>query len=216
MILLYPVRPEPGSYNSGVPDRDGGRVRIRAGPDGVEIQILPFVRTRAGRWRAAVAAAVLLGAALAGAARVGQAWESGARRGDFGELPVPVLAILSLAIGISTPLALVGLAALVFAEETVHVGPESVTIRRTAFERTRERRIARSDIDCWRETYLPLAPWWTWAVVRLAARVAGRLEPVAAAAGPREKKRVAQALARATGRPIVTDRDALLAIRAGH
>jgi hypothetical protein len=189
---------------------------VRAGPDGVEVQILPLVRTRAGRRRAAVAAAVLLAAALAGAARIGQAWEAGARGGDFGELPLPVLAVLSLAIGISTPLALVGLAALVSAEESVHVGPEVVTIRRTAFERTRERRISRAEIDCWRETYLPLSPWWTWAVVRLAARTAGRLEPVAAAAGPRDKKRVARVLARATGRPIVSDREALSAPRAGR
>ena len=194
-----------------MPDHDSERVRISSGPDGLEIHILPLVRTRGGRTRAAIAAAVLLAAALAGATRLGQAWETGARRGDFGDLPVPVLAALSVAIGISTPLAVVGLAALVFAEETVHVGPEVVTIRRTAFEKTRERRIARADLDCWRQTYLPLAPWWTWAVVRLAARAQGRLEPVAAAAGPREKRRVAEILSRATGRPIVTDREAFAA-----
>ena len=190
-------------------NRGDSRVRILASPDGLEIHILPLVRTRAGRLRAAVAAALLLAAALAGATRLGQAWESGARRGDFGDLPVPILLALSVAIGISTPLAVIGLAALVFAEETVHVGPDVVTIRRTAFERPRERRIARAEIECWRETYLPLPPWWTWAVLRLAARSAGHLEPVAAAAGPREKKRIAAALARATERPIVTDRQAL-------
>jgi hypothetical protein len=181
---------------------------MRSGPDGFEIQILPLVRTRRGRRRAAAAAALLLAASLAAAARLGQAWESGGRRG-FADLPLSLLIVLSVAVGVSTPLAVIGLAALVFAEESVHVGPESVTIRRSAFEHARVRNIPRSEIECWRQTYLPLSPWWTWAVVRLAARSGGRLEAVAAAAGPKEKRQIARALARATDRPIVTDGQAL-------
>jgi hypothetical protein len=104
----------------------------------------------------------------------------------------------------------VGLAALVFAEESIHVGYDAVTIRRSAWEHARVRRLPRAEIECWRGTYLPLPPWWTWAVVRLAARSGGRLEPVAAAAGPKEKRRIAEALSHATQRPIVTDREALV------
>jgi hypothetical protein len=143
------------------------------------------------------------GAALLGAMRLGQAWETGLRRGEFTDLPLPILIVLSAAVLISTPLALLGLAALAFAEERIEVGPEGITIERTAFERTRTDRFARRDLECWRETYLPLPPWWTWSVKRLAAREGRRLHPVAAAAGPREKRRIGEALAKATGKPLL-------------
>ena len=151
---------------------------------------------------AAVAAAVLLGCF-----RLGQAWETGLRRLDFGDLPLPILVALSLTLLVAAPLSLLGLAALAFAEESIEVDAEGVTIRRTAFETTRVERIPRSELECWRETYWPLAPWWTWAVRRLGARSRSRrrLLPLAAAAGPREKRRIGEALARATGRPLVDD-----------
>lgn len=141
--------------------------------------------------------------ALVGAARLGRAWEQGLRRGAFTELPLPVLVALSAAIGISTPAAVVGVAALGFAEERIEVGPEAITISLTAFERTRVRTIPRADLQGWRETYLPLPPWWTWAVRRLAAQTGGRLHPVCGAAGPRDKRRIACALARATRTPLI-------------
>ncbi len=153
----------------------------------------------------ALAAIVLLASALFGTARLVQAWESGLRRGDFGEIPLPWLTALTIAVGLFTPLSVVGLAALAFAEETVEVGPDSVTISRTAFERTRVRTIPLMELECWRQTFLPLPPWWTWAVERLAARWRGRLEPVAGAAGPREKKWIGQMLAHATGKPLIDD-----------
>lgn len=152
----------------------------------------------------AVAAAVA-GAVLLGAFRLGQAWDSGLRRGDFGDLPLPILIFLSMAVLVSAPLSLIGLAALAFAEESIDVGPAEVTIRLTAFERTRTERIPISTLECWRETYWPLPPWWTWAVKRLAARSRGRLYPVAGAAGPKEKRAIALALAQATGKPLMGD-----------
>jgi len=145
-------------------------------------------------------------AALLGSARLGQAWETGLRRGDFGDLPLPLLILLTLAVLVSTPLALIGLSALAFAEERIEVGQQGITIERTAFERTRTQRLSSRDLECWRETYWPLPPWWTWSVRRLAARCAGRLYPVAAAAGPREKREIGIALARATGKPLLGDR----------
>jgi uncharacterized membrane protein len=150
----------------------------------------------------AVAAAVLLGCF-----RLGQVWETGLRRLDFGDLPLPILVALSLTLLVAAPLSLLGLAALAFAEESIEVDAEGVTVRRTAFETTRVERITLSELECWRETYWPLAPWWTWAVRRLAARSRsrGRLLSLAAAAGPREKRRIGEALARATGRPLVDD-----------
>jgi len=144
-------------------------------------------------------------AALLGCFRLGQAWEAGLRRLDFGDLPLPILIVLSLTLLVAAPLSLLGLAALAFAEESIEVDAEGVTLRRTAFEKTRIARIARAELECWRETYWPLSPWWTWAVRRLAARSGGRLHPVAAAAGPKEKRRIGEALAAATGRPLVDD-----------
>ena len=100
----------------------------------------------------------------------------------------------------------IGLAALAFAEERIDVAPEGVTIRTTAFEKTRTAVIAAEALECWRETYWPLSPWWTWAVKRLAARSRGRLYPIAGAAGPAEKRAIGLALAAATGKPLVGDR----------
>jgi hypothetical protein len=180
-------------------------VVVSSVPGVLRIEIRPLIRTVRGRFRLAAVALILLGSALLGAARLAQVWETGFRRGDFGDLPLPLLVGLTVAVGLFTPLAVVGLAALGFAEETVEVGPEAVLISTTAFERTRVRRLPLAEIECWRETLLPLAPWWTWSVERLAARCGGRLEAIAGAAGPKEKRRIAEILAEATGKPLVKD-----------
>lgn len=186
-------------------NRDGERVRITPLPSGVRVEIRPLVRRRRDRVRLLLVAAVLVAAAFFGGARLASAWEATLKKGDSSELPLPVLALLSVAVGVSTPLALVGLAALAFAEETVDVESDEIVIRTQAFERTTVRRIRREELECWRETLLPLPPWWTWAVERLAARSGGHLTPIAGMAGPREKRRIARALARATGKPVVRD-----------
>lgn len=178
---------------------------IEARPGGVTIEIRPLVRSRAWRIRLVVGAAVVVVAALFGVSRLVPLWETSLRRGTFGELPLSVLVFLSLAVGISTPLTLIGLAALAFGEETVDVTPDEVVISTSAFEKTRVRRIPLPAIDCWRETWTPLPPWWSWSVTRLAAKAGGRLHPVAGGAGPKEKRRIGLALAQATGRPLVAD-----------
>lgn len=169
------------------------------------MRIQPLVRRRQWRWRLAAVALAVAGAALLGCLRLGQAWESGLRRGDFAELPLPILIALSLAVVVSTPLTLLGMAALAFSEERIDVDTREIRIETTAFERTHVRRIPRAELECWRETRWPLSPWWTWAVRRLAARSGGRLHPLAAAAGPGEKRRIGLALAQATGKPLLGD-----------
>jgi uncharacterized membrane protein len=183
----------------------GSRIAITPRAGGLTVTIPPLVQDPAWRRRIAAIALAVAGAALLGAYRLGQAWDAGMRRGDFGDLPLPALVFLSLAVLVSAPLALIGLAALAFAEERIEVAPEGVTIRTTAFERTRTEAIAADALDCWRETYWPLAPWWTWAVKRLAARSRGRLYPIAGAVGPAEKRAIGEALAAATGKPLVGD-----------
>ena len=177
---------------------------IHAGSEGLRIEIRPLARTGGGRARLAAAAAVVLGATLFGTAHLAEAWESGLRKGAY-ELPLGILVTLTLSIAVATPLALLGLAALAFAEETIAVGSEDVTIETATFEKTRVRRIPLIELRCWRETYLPLAPWWTWAVKRLAAAVEDRLEPVAGAASPTDKRLIGLALAQATRKPLVDD-----------
>jgi len=177
---------------------------IEAGSAGLRIEIRPLARTGGGRARLAATAAVVLGAALYGTSHLAQVWESGLRRGNY-DLPLGILVGLTLAVAVATPLALVGLSALAFAEETIAVGAEEVTIETATFEKTRVRRIPLNELRCWRETYLPLAPWWTWAVKRLAATVADRLEPMAGAAGPKDKRLIGIALSRATKKPLVDD-----------
>jgi hypothetical protein len=187
-----------------VSNRGNERVVIEAGSAGLRIEIRPLARTGAGRARLAAAAAVVLGAALYGTAHLAQVWESGLRRGSY-DVPLGILVSLTLAVAVATPLALVGLSALAFAEETIAVGAEEVTVETATFEKTHVRRIPLHELRCWRETYLPLAPWWTWAVKRLAATVAGRLEPMAGAAGPKDKRLIGIALSRATKKPLVDD-----------
>ena len=174
-------------------------------PAGLLIEVKPLVRSRRQRRRLALTAAGLVVAALFAAARLGSIWEAGLRRGNYSELPLPVLIAVSAAVGLSTPLVLLGLAALAFAEETVEVGPDEIVIRTAAFEAETVRRFDRAALECWRETLLPLPPWWTWAVARLALRVSGRLHPIAAMAGPKEKRKIGGALARVTGKPFVND-----------
>ena len=186
-------------------NREGERVQITPLPSGLRIEIGPLVRRRRDRLRLLAVAATLLIATLFGGARLVAAWDSGLRKGDFSDLPLPALLALSIAVGLSTPFALLGLSALAFAEETVEVGPEEITVETVVFETVRRRTILRRDLDCWRETFVPLPPWWTWAVERLAARAAGRLLPLAGMAGPKEKRRIATALSRATAKPIVRD-----------
>jgi hypothetical protein len=178
---------------------------VAARPGGLSIEIRPLAGSRPWRRRLVAAVAVVVAAALFGAARLVPLWESSLKRGNFNELPLPVLVFLTLAVGISTPLTLVGLAALAFAEEAVEVNPDEVVMTTTTFERTRVRRIPLSELDCWRETSVPLPPWWSWSVKRLAARSKGRLYPLAGGAGPKEKRAIGLALARATGRPLVGD-----------
>ena len=191
--------------NRGSAGPNDGRVRITPLASGLLVEIRPLVERRRDRLRLALAAAALVGAAFFGGARLAGAWDSGLRKGDFSDLPLPVLVALSIAVGVSTPLALVGLAALAFAEETIEVDLDRIVIRTAAFEKTTVRTIRRDELECWRSTYLPLPPWWTWAVERLAARAGGRLTSLAGMAGPGEKRRIARALARATGKPILRD-----------
>ena len=181
------------------------RVVITARPGGLSIEIRPLAGWRAWRRRLAAGAALVVATTLFGAARLVPLWETSLKRGSFSELPFPLLVFLTLAVVISAPLTLVGLAALAFSEEAVEVDAREVSISTTTFERTRVRRIPLAELDCWRETSVPLPPWWSWSVKRLAARSKGRLYPFAGGAGPKEKRAIGLALARATGRRLIGD-----------
>lgn len=174
-------------------------------PGGVLVEVRPLLRNARARRRLLAAAGVILVAGLFGGARLGAVWEASLRRGAFSDLPLPLLIALSLSVGVSAPLALLGLAALAFGEETIEVACGRIEIRTTAFEQTRTRSIPLEDLECWRETLWPLPPWWTWSVRRLAARAQGRLYPLAGAASPKEKRMIGVALARATQKPLVGD-----------
>ena len=178
-------------------------IRARAG--GLSVFIPALAGDRSWRWKMGVTALAVAAAALLGSLRLGSAWEATVKRGDFSDLSLPLMGFLSVAVALSAPLALIGLAALTFAEERIDVEPDAVTIRTTVFERTRTRVIPRRELECWRETFWPLPPWWTWAVTRLAARSAGRLHAFAGTASPREKRAIGLALAAATGKPLVGD-----------
>jgi hypothetical protein len=186
-------------------NRDEERVCIRPLPEGLTVEIRPVARTARGRAGLTAASVIVMAAALYGTAHLGDAWEAGLKSGRFSEPPLGILAVLSLAVAVCTPLAFVGIFALAFAEETIVVGPEALVIETSALEKRRVRRIELEKLHCWRETYLPLAPWWTWAVKRLAACLGDRLEPVAGSASPKDKRRIGLALAQATRKPLLDD-----------
>ncbi len=167
------------------------------------VEISPLVRARGWRLRIVGIGAAVAVAALLGCSRLFEAWESGLKRSDFADLPLPLLIALTLALLVSTPLAFLGLAALAFGEESIEVDAREVVVKTTAFERTRVARIPRDELTCWRETIRPLPPWWTWTVRRLAAESGGKLYPVAGGAGPLEKRTIGEALAAATGLPLI-------------
>src|SRR4029434_2073330 len=108
---------------------------------GLTIEIRPLVRSRAWRRRLVAGAFVVVTAALYGASRLVPLWETSLRRARFSDLPLALAALLSLAGGMSTPLTLLGLAALAFSEERVDISADEVVISTTAFEKTRVRRI---------------------------------------------------------------------------
>jgi len=207
------VRPPQIRLAAGNPDHTIGvlsrerepRVAIEPRAGGVIVRIPALAGDPRWRRRMAALGALVAAAAVLGSLRLGRAWEAVAKRGDFADLPLPLLVFLSVAVLVSAPLALIGLTALAFAEERIETGPDAVTIRSTVFERTRVETIPLSELECWRETLWPLSPWWTWAVTRLAARSGGRLHPIAGAAGPKEKRAIGLALAQATGKPLLGD-----------
>lgn len=174
-------------------------------PGGVLVEIRPLLRSSRARRRLLAAAGVILVVALFGGSRLGAVWETSLRRGEFSEIPLPLLIAVSLSVGVSTPLALLGLAAIAFGEETIEVSGGVLRVQTTAFEQTRAQTIPLEDLECWRETLWPLPPWWTWSVQRLAARAKGRLHPLAGAASPKEKRMIGLALSRATQKPLVGD-----------
>ena len=68
--------------------------------------------------------------ALFGAAHLGEAWESGLKKGSYEDLPLPVLVGLTLAVAVATPFAFIGLSAVAFSEETIAVGGGEVLVDR--------------------------------------------------------------------------------------
>ena len=121
-LLLAPTAPGDPNHTIGELEiGKGPRIAITPRAGGLTVTIPPLVQDRGWRRRMAAIALAVAATALLGACRLGLAWDSGMRRGDFGDLPLPVLVFLSLAVLVSAPLALVGLAALAFAEERIDV-----------------------------------------------------------------------------------------------
>src|SRR5262249_47383962 len=85
--------------------RPEGRVPIQPRPGGGGGEMSPLVKARGWRWRIAGIGAGVAAAALLGCSRLFEAWETGLKRSDFTDLPLPLLIALTLAILVSMPLA---------------------------------------------------------------------------------------------------------------
>jgi hypothetical protein len=183
-----------------------GRFRLQATPLGFEIAIDPLIRQPRWRRAAVLFGAATFGALLFAARRLFESWEHVLR--GMPDLPTAWLALLTLACFAAVPATSVGIIHLLSTEEFLTVSEDRVRREVAMAGRTVVEEWDIERLECWRRTILPLRPWWTWTVVRLAARVNGKLFPVGVATRDKEKKYLAELLARHTGRPVVTDRQA--------
>ncbi len=172
-----------------------GRIRMRADSRGVRIEIAPPVSDRSLRRRALLFGSGLGAGGFLALLRLSSEWQVLAR-GGRGAFPLGLL-ILATAAVLFGPFAVFGLLTLLFAEETIEIGPESLVqeievfgkVRTTPFPDKRQVRLV------W--TRWPVAPWWTWTFQRLALRSAGKRQGVGATLGTSDKERLEKILRQA-------------------
>ena len=172
-----------------------GRIRVRADSRGVRIEIAPPVSDRSIRRRAVLFGSGLAAGGFLALLRLSTEWQILAR-GGRGVFPPALLFLATLAV-LFGPFAVFGILTLLFAEETIEIGPESVVqeievfgrVRRVSFPGKGRVRVV------W--TTWPVAPWWTWTFRRLALRADGRRRGVGATLGTADKERLEEVLRRA-------------------
>ena len=168
---------------------------MRVNSGGLRIEIAPPVSDSSLRRRT-----VLFGSALAiggflALVRLSTEWQLLAR-GARGAFPFGLLLLATFAV-LFGPLAVLGLLTLLFAEETIEVGPDGIVQEISVFGKVRtipfpDKRRVRIVWTRW-----PVAPWWTWTFHRLALASGKKRHGVGATLGTAEKAKLAEILRRA-------------------
>jgi hypothetical protein len=172
-----------------------GRIRVRADSRGLRIEIAPPVSDPSLRRRT-----ILFGSALAvggflALVRLSTEWQLLAR-GARGAFPLGLLLLATLAV-LFGPLAVLGLLTLLFAEETIEVGPGGIVQEISVFGRVRTLAFPERSAVRLVWTRRPVSPWWTWTFQRLALVSGRKRRGVGATLGTGEKERLAAILRRA-------------------
>jgi hypothetical protein len=172
-----------------------GRIRVRAGGRGVRIEIAPPVSDRSLRRRALLFGSGLAAGGFLALLRLSSEWQLLAR-GARGSFPLSLLVLATLAV-LFGPFAVLGLLTLLFAEETIEIGPDSVVQEIEVFGRVRavpfpEKSRVRVVWTRW-----PVTPWWTWTFQRLALASGRRRRGVGATLGTADKERLEKILRQA-------------------
>jgi hypothetical protein len=169
-----------------------GRLRVRAGGEGLRIEIAPPVSDPALRRRTLLFGSALAVGGFLALLRLSTEWQLLAR-GARGAFPPGLLLVATLAV-LFGPLAVLGLLTLLFAEETIEVRPDRIVQEIAVFGKIRttpvlDRSRARVVWTRW-----PIAPWWTWTFHRLAIQSGKARLGVGATLGTAEKGRLAEIL----------------------
>jgi len=169
-----------------------GRILARADPNGVRIEILPPISSPPLARRFYAAGSVIALGSILAVLRIAAEWRQVANGRDT--VPLLLLAALTAAVVLGSPFALFGLAALLFAEETLEIGSAEIVREIAVFGRESRRPLPRAGGTAVRWTTWPVAPWWTWTFKRLAL-VSGRERMgVGATLGNSEKRELARLL----------------------
>lgn len=168
------------------------RIFTHADAAGVRIEIAPPISSGPLARRFVAAGAVIAIGSLLAIFRITSEWHHVATGRD--SVPLAALLALTAAVLVGSPLALFGLAALLFAEETLAIGPDEIVREIAVFGREDRRPLPRTSETAILWTTKPVAPWWTWTFKRLALVSGPEKMGVGATLGNSEKRELARLL----------------------
>ena len=172
-----------------------GRIWVWAHSRGVRIEVAPPVSEPSLRRRTLLFGSALAIGGFLALLRLSSEWQMLAR-GAKGAFPFNLLLLATLAV-LFGPLAVLGLLTLLFAEETIEIGPEGLVCEVAVFGKVRTTSFARDSELRLIWTRWPVPPWWTWTFHRLALVSGRRRQGVGATLGTAQKARLAEILRRA-------------------
>ena len=164
---------------------------MRADSGGVRIEIAPPVSDPPLRRRILLFGSLLGLLGFFALVRLSSEWQL-VVRGAPSAFPFPLLLLATISV-LFAPFAVLGILNLLFAEETLEIGPAGLVQEIEVFGRFRRKTLPEGPLRVgW--TRWPVAPWWTWTFHRLVVSSEKRRHGVGATLGTGEKARLAAIL----------------------